>query len=142
MPSSSASLFQSRRRRRLKERRKESDIIIIIIVRKRRLRLDGRRRTPRSLQTKKQTVSISPEKSERAIEREPPVEQQDVPLPRRRHTPEEEFLRRRELCLVTKGAVAEGETGDGVRETQDDDGKDPPRERRKRDDGVAKHDDE
>ena len=32
-----------------------------------------------SLQTKKQTVSISPEKSERAIEREPPVEQQDAP---------------------------------------------------------------
>jgi len=42
--------------------------------------------------------------------------------------------------LLETGAVAEGETGDGVREAQDD-GKDPPRERRKRD-GVAKHDDE
>ena len=53
------------------------------------------------------------------------------------------FFGRREVCLDT-GAVAEGETGDGVRETQDDDGKDPPRKkRRKRDDGVvAKHDDE
>jgi hypothetical protein len=42
--------------------------------------------------------------------------------------------------LLETGAVAEGETGDGVREAQDD-GKDPPRERRKRE-FVAKHDDE
>ena len=91
MPSSAASLFQSRRRR-LKERRKESDIIIIII-RKRRLRLDGRLQFEILCKRRSRPLVFPQRRASERLKESLRWNNRTLPLPRRRHTPEEEFLR-------------------------------------------------